>query len=480
MQELIVQTQEKGQRLDKYLKRHLPLAPSSFLFKMLRKKNITLRGKKADGSEKVEAGDIVTLFLSDETIRKFSVSPDNARIKKQEEEADRAFCELSPFVREKAVLYEDEDILLVTKPAGILSQKAKPSDLSMNEWLRGYLRQKEAASGSPAGQTGFTPSVCNRLDRNTGGILLCAKSLQGSRMLSELIRDRKIRKTYRMVVHGRVDVPGRVEGELIKDREQNQVRMSAEAAGVPVKNDGNGPAKPASAGVPVKNDGNEFTKPAPAGVPVKNDGIVPAKPAPTGVPVKNDGIVPTSDEETAKYALTMYRPVFTGDNVTLIEADLITGRSHQLRVHMAAIGHPIVGDPRYGNRELDRKLQQITQFSETRKPRHGTRLPDPNGPRQGPRLPDPNGSRQGSRLPDPNGLQQGARSSDSKSLQQGASVSETKRAGAPGRSAKNLFGRQLLWCTSVTFPDLPQCGGAAGRTFISREPSWWKKFQNKA
>ena len=287
MQEFFVDRDERGQRLDKYLRRRLPLAPSSFIYKMLRKKNITLQGKKADGSEKVETGDRVVLFLSDETIAKFSFPDEHMDTKnrEREKEADTAYHRLTPLLGPSPVLYEDENILIIRKPKGILSQKAAPSNLSMNEWLRGYLQQK--------GETGnFSPAVCNRLDRNTGGILLCARSLQGSRDLSALIRDRKIIKTYTMAVHGSIGKPGRIDAGLVKDRTRNQVR-TAEGGGM--------------------------------------------------------------------RAVTVYRPIQTGRLATLTEADLITGRSHQLRVHMASIGHPIVGDPRYGDPALDRRL--LSRFS---------------------------------------------------------------------------------------------------------------------
>ena len=271
MQEFFVDRDERGQRLDKYLRRRLPLAPSSFIYKMLRKKNITLQGKKADGSEKVETGDRVVLFLSDETIAKFSFPDEHMDTKnrEREKEADTAYHRLTPLLGPSPVLYEDENILIIRKPKG----------------MRGYLQQK--------GETGnFSPAVCNRLDRNTGGILLCARSLQGSRDLSALIRDRKIIKTYTMAVHGSIGKPGRIDAGLVKDRTRNQVRTA----------DGGG-----------------------------------------------------------MRAVTVYRPIQTGRLATLTEADLITGRSHQLRVHMASIGHPIVGDPRYGDPALDRRL--LSRFS---------------------------------------------------------------------------------------------------------------------
>ena len=304
MQEILVSREESGQRLDKFLRRRLPLAPSSFIYKMLRKKNITLGGKKADGSEKVETGDSVKLFLSDETIAKFSRSRDDAGALKEADEEERAYRTLQPLLGPSPVLYEDANILVVRKPAGVLSQKADPSDISMNEWLRGYLSQK---TGQPeeknrmSSEAFFRPSVCNRLDRNTGGILLCAKSLPGSRALSAVIRDRVIRKTYIMVVHGQVMEAGVIDNELIKDREHNQVRVAGKAD-------------------------------------------------------HPDQKIQTSDSELSRHAVTIYRPVRTGRQASMVEADLITGRSHQLRVHMASIGHPIVSDPRYGDRELDRKL----------------------------------------------------------------------------------------------------------------------------
>lgn len=314
MQELVVSPEESGQRLDKYLRRRLPLAPSSFIYKMLRKKNITLQGKKADGSEKVATDDLIRLYLSDETILKFAGAPEQGQVRREAEQELDAFRKLQPLLGPSPILYEDDNILVVRKPAGVLSQKAKDSDVSMNEWLRGYLAGQDAhtkahkAAGKEAYKEGggkdiaagmpvFRPSVCNRLDRNTGGILLCAKTLPGSRALSAVIRDRVIRKTYTMLVHGQVREPGIIENELIKDRESNRVRIAGKPAGDI-----------------------------------------------------------TGQQEQVRRAVTHFRPVLTGRRVTMVEADLITGRSHQLRVHMASIGHPIVSDPKYGDPSLDRAL----------------------------------------------------------------------------------------------------------------------------
>ena len=384
MQEILVRQEESGQRLDKYLRRRLPLAPSSFIYKMLRKKNITLRGKKADGSEKVETGDSIKLFLSDETIAGFCPKQDDAAAEREAQEIDKAYRKLQPLLGPSPVLYEDEHILLVRKPSGVLSQKADAGDLSMNEWLRGYLSRKENGKkeGRPSapGQenTIFRPSVCNRLDRNTGGILLCAKSLPGSRALSEVIRDRVIRKTYTMVVHGQIHSSGVIDADLIKDREENQVRIA-------------------------------------------------------------DG---TCTEDGRRRAVTIYRPVKTGTRATVVEADLITGRSHQLRVHMASIGHPIVSDPRYGDRRLDQSLLGALQQKQTRKER-----------------------------------MQGQRQAEPAQKDRKESGTQKGRRGIRDHSAHR---GQLLWCSETAFPKmLPDRAmprvltPVAGRVFQCPPPRWW-------
>ena len=340
MREYVVSRDERGQRLDKYLRRRLPLAPSSFIYKMLRKKNITLRGGKADGSEKVEEGDCIRMFLSDETIAKFSGTADsltetedaekaggpekNKAVVEEAEAESRAYETIRPLLGRSPVLYEDENVLIVQKPSGILSQKASPSDISMNEWLRGYLRQQEDRQTAAPG---FRPTVCNRLDRNTGGILLCAKSLQGSRALSAVIRERIIRKTYQMVVHGRVIKPGTVRAGLQKDRAGNRVSIAL-----------------------TQDTSSKSISLTSTALPVSE--------------TSSDRSMAGEKTGPVRHAETVYRPLRTGRRTTLVEADLITGRSHQLRVHMASIGHPILFDPKYGSRDLDRPFLRMI-----RKPR---------------------------------------------------------------------------------------------------------------
>ena len=409
MREYLVSRDERGQRLDKYLKRRLPGAPSSFIYKMLRKKNITLRGKKADGSEKVEEGDPVVLYLSDETIEKFSDRGSSSGQQKDADEDERAFRRLQPLLGQNPVLYEDEDVLIVIKPAGVLSQKSAPGDLSMNEWLRGYLGQKR--KGSDLGRldtaSGFRPSVCNRLDRNTGGILLCAKSLQGSRELSTAIRGRMIRKTYRMVVHGRLTSAGTIEGDLIKDRNSNTVR--AVTAGNTAKD------SQTTRGIAAVNTGDQEIL---SGRKQSNTGDQEILSGRAGA--KTGDLSSENHDLVRRHAVTVYRPVLSGYRATLVEADLITGRSHQLRVHMASIGHPILFDPRYGNRDLDRSM---------------TRL-----------------------LP---------------------AVPGNRKADGPHRNRG-----QLLWCREIQFPDIFDGDGSgfvilqklSGRAFSSPEPVWWKNL----
>ena len=160
MKEFQITENEAGQRFDKYLAKLLRNAPKSFFYKMLRKKNITLNGRKATGNEKLNTGDQIRLFLSDETFSKFS----------QQEQTARAVTDLD-------IIYEDTDILLINKPAGMLSQPDDTKEPSMVEYLIGYLLQN--GSLTEENLRTFHPSVCNRLDKNTSGVIAAGKSLAG-------------------------------------------------------------------------------------------------------------------------------------------------------------------------------------------------------------------------------------------------------------------------------------------------------------
>ena len=204
---------EAGQRLDKYLKKLLGKAPDAFLYKMLRKKNITLNGKKAAGAEKLKLGDEVSLYLSEETIEKFL-----SELPRQggEVRGRQGLAALS-------VLYEDDHVLAMDKPAGVLSQPDKSGRPSMGEYVTSYLLSKGVLTREDL--LTFHPGVCNRLDYMTTGVLLAGKSLAGLQGLSALLKDRRVQKEYLAIVKGEVLEPGDLLGYLQKDEKCNKVRV---------------------------------------------------------------------------------------------------------------------------------------------------------------------------------------------------------------------------------------------------------------
>ena len=202
----MVTEKEAGQRLDKLLAKYLNLAGRGFIYKMLRKKNITVNGKKCDGSEKLSEGDEIKLFLSEETLQKFS----QIQVQKVRD------IQLS-------VIYEDAHILLINKPSGMLSQKAKEGDESLVEYVIDYLLKNGDLSKEDLAT--FRPSVCNRLDRNTSGLVAAGKSLPGLQILSEVFRDRSLHKYYYCVVKGALKGKKTINGFLLKDEKTNQVKI---------------------------------------------------------------------------------------------------------------------------------------------------------------------------------------------------------------------------------------------------------------
>lgn len=276
MREIIIDSANSNIRLDKYLFRYLSKAPSSFVYKMLRKKNITLNKAKCTGHEVLKAGDCICLFLSDDTIDKFSQA-----------EHKELCSDNTESINKEDIVYEDDNILIYHKRVGLLSQKAQSSDISANEIVLNYLKQNASCDFSI-----YKPSVINRIDRNTEGIIIVAKTYVAANVLSKAIKDRTLRKFYYCIVKGKADDIGPVSAKLIKNESNNTVKIYPENH-------------------------------------------------PEGDLIK-----------------TAYRSVKYNGSYSLLEVELITGKSHQIRAHLAAMSHPILGDYKYGERKLNDSLKK--------------------------------------------------------------------------------------------------------------------------
>ncbi|MBQ8138115.1 MAG: RluA family pseudouridine synthase [Lachnospiraceae bacterium] len=288
MQKFIIGKNQAGQRFDKFLAKYLPGAPKSLVYKMLRKKNITLNKKKSDGSEILSEGDSVESFFSDETFEKFTrgADLDKSSFDKASELSSGSKVKTDSKKRNSSlqkptVIYEDEDILIANKPAGLLSQKAEKGDYSVNDWLIEYLLESGKISESELRT--FKPSTCNRLDRNTSGLIVCGISLPGLQKMSEIIREGNIEKYYVTVCHGKIEKLFSARGILVKDS-------------------------------------------------VKNKSFI-----------KN-----ISDDDLKANIYTEFTPLSFNDEATLLEVNLHTGKPHQIRAQLSSLGHPIYGDKKYG------------------------------------------------------------------------------------------------------------------------------------
>jgi len=308
MKQLNITEYEAGQRLDRLLAKVFSQAGKGFLYKMLRKKNIVLNGKRAEGNEALKAGDIITIYFSDETYEKLSASmpmsrssesygagkspgprsvtnPENAEKRSESTEAKAKKHSRKQIPK---IIYEDKHVLILHKPAGMLSQKAEETDDSLVDYVLEYLLETGCLSEERL--LTFRPGICNRLDRNTEGLVIAGKTMLGLQTMSELLRSRNLNKYYLCVVKGTVERPMRLKGFLLKDEAKNQVTIGSGPEGEPIE--------------------------------------------------------------------TEYRPIAVTKAGTLLEVKLITGKSHQIRAHLASAGHPIAGDMKYGNAEYNRMMKE--------------------------------------------------------------------------------------------------------------------------
>ncbi|MBP5271903.1 MAG: RluA family pseudouridine synthase [Clostridia bacterium] len=272
MKRLTIQKNDADQRLDKFLSKNLPNLPQSLLYKYIRKKRIKVNGKRADISTRLREGDVLELYINDEFFEKPEPTYDFLH----------AGTKLN-------ILYEDENVLLLDKPVGLLSH---PDDREYVDTLIGRVKRYlyEKGEYDPESEQSFTPALVNRIDRNTGGIVLAAKTAEALRVLNRKMKDREIHKFYLCAVHGKPQPEaGLLKGYLQKDEQKNKVFVSRD--------------------------------PRPG----------------------------------AKTIETKYRVLRSEKNMSLVEVELLTGRTHQIRAHFASIGCPLVGDGKYGNNQKNRK-----------------------------------------------------------------------------------------------------------------------------
>lgn len=280
MRILTVKKNDAGQRLDKFLSKAVKGLPMSLMYKYIRTKKIKVNRARCEQSYILREGDEVMLFIKDE----FFDSPSKD---------DSALAQITPKLD---IVYEDEHIMLLNKRPGVLvHDDAEGGENTLILHIKAYLYSK--GEYDPADEQSFAPALCNRIDRNTGGIVIAAKDAESLRVMNEKIRNDELRKYYLCLVHGKMPRDrDTLRGYLRKDSSNNIVTV-------------------------------------------------------------RDEHFPGSKEIITKYRVIEEVSPIGGGKVadTLLEVELVTGRTHQIRAHMAHIGHPLVGDGKYGINRADRE-----------------------------------------------------------------------------------------------------------------------------
>lgn len=277
MKEVTIEKNDMGQRLDRFVGKAVPLLPESLLQKYIRLKRIKVNGKGAKRDYRLISGDTVQLYINDE----FFESP----------REENSYLKIS--TPRLHIVYEDDNLLLVDKKPGVLCHSAGKWDYNtLIANIQAYIYQK--GEWNPRKENAFAPALCNRIDRNTGGIVIAAKTAETLRIMNQKIKDREIEKYYLCIVHGKPSpAEGTLSGYIFKDAKKNQV----------------------------------YVKHQP--------------------------------EPGAKLSQTKYRVLQSRNGLSLVECELLTGRTHQIRAQMADAGWPLLGDGKYGSERKNK------QFGET-------------------------------------------------------------------------------------------------------------------
>lgn len=279
MKSFTIGKNDANQRIDKFIKKSVPNLPDSLMYKYIRLKRIKLNNKRCEISTRLNEGDTVDMYINDEFF---------------EQRFDRYdFMHASTSL---SILYEDENIMLLDKKVGLLSH---PDEREYNDTLltriKRYLYEK--GSYDPADENSFAPALINRIDRNTGGIVMAAKNAEALRIMNQKLKDREIKKFYLCVVHGTLkQKENTLHGWLTKDEKKNLVKVF------------------------------------------------------------------THRVDTGKEIKTKYRVLAENNGMSLVEVELLTGRTHQIRAHFASIGHPLLGDGKYGRNFMNKESGYKKQF----------------------------------------------------------------------------------------------------------------------